>query len=261
MSEMVLLMYHELERAGRPLCDSTPGYVRYVVKETDFQAHLAQLSASGCRGINVSQALEGAAGVTLTFDDGPESDLVIAAPALRAAGFGATFYVVAGWIGRPGFLKPEQLRELAGDGLEIGSHGMSHAFMSDLSDQELRRELGESKARLEEMVQQPVVHFSCPGGRWDERVANIAAELGYQSVATSRLGVGHAEKDRYKLPRMAITQDTTLADFERLSRGELSGRDRARQQVLTVAKSLLGNGIYQKARGALLGGNRTGGQA
>lgn len=250
--DVAFLMYHELQRAGRPLCDNDPGYTRYVVTETTFQSHLARLKSTGSRGLSVSQALQGEVGVAITFDDGAESDLLLAAPALQAAGCGATFFIVAGWLGRQGFLSQEQLLELSEQGFEIGSHGMTHAFLSDLGDAELRAEIAESKAKLEAIIGCSVVHLSCPGGRWDARVAKIAREVGYQSVSTSRLGTNAPEADRFRLSRMAVTCDTNLHQFDRLCRGELSPREKARSVVLGVAKSLLGNGAYQRARGAVL---------
>lgn len=250
--DVAFLMYHELQRDGRALCDNAPGYTRYVVPESTFQAHLKHLKDSQLPGLSVSQALKGESGAAITFDDGTETDLVLAAPHLQDAGFGATFFVVAGWVGRPGFLNKQQVRELAEQGFEIGSHGMTHAFLSDLDDAQLRVEIADSKAKLEEMTGRRVDHISCPGGRWDARVAQVAREAGYKSVSTSRLGANGPTTDRFRLARMAVTDQTTLPQFGRLCRGELSPREKIRSSALGLAKSLLGNGAYQRARGAVL---------
>ena len=37
-SRIVFLMYHELELAGRKLCRSEPGYVRYILPLETFRA-------------------------------------------------------------------------------------------------------------------------------------------------------------------------------------------------------------------------------
>src|SRR4051812_17342126 len=101
-------MYHEIELPGRPTCRAEPGYLRYVVPEANFLVQLDHLRAEGVRGLSVGAALAGRpAGqraVAITFDDGCETDLLVAAPLLRERGFGATFYVVPGFLGRPGFL-------------------------------------------------------------------------------------------------------------------------------------------------------------
>src|SRR5215208_922663 len=56
---IVYLMYHEIERAGRELCEHEQGYIRYVVSESVFRDHLARLQASGFQGVSVSEALPG----------------------------------------------------------------------------------------------------------------------------------------------------------------------------------------------------------
>jgi len=94
MARSVFLMYHELERPGRALRESDSGYVRYVVPEDWFRAQMRTLDASGARGTSVGAWLqEPSAPLVITFDDGCESDWVVAAPVLREHGFGATFYV------------------------------------------------------------------------------------------------------------------------------------------------------------------------
>src|SRR5690349_14122288 len=110
-------MYHELEWPGRPPCRREPGYLRYVVPEAGFLAQLDLLCAHGFQGLSVSAALAdrpaGPPAVAITFDDGCATDLLRAAPLLQERGFGATFYVVAGFVGRPGFLTGPQVRDLA----------------------------------------------------------------------------------------------------------------------------------------------------
>lgn len=247
----VVLMYHELRRQGRALCDESPGYTRYVVSEAGFGAQLARLKSLEKPGKTLSDALE-SGGIALTFDDGCESDLLVAAPLLKAAGFGATFYLVSNWVGKAGFLSAAQVRELAENGFEIGSHGQNHAFLSDLPDEKLRAELGDSRKHLQDLTGREIAHFSCPGGRFDARVAGFAREIGYASVATSRAGSNAFGADLFRLNRMAIFQNTSPADFDLACRGQLSARDRAKGAVLGAAKKLLGNGAYQKMRGAAL---------
>jgi peptidoglycan/xylan/chitin deacetylase (PgdA/CDA1 family) len=139
---VVFLMYHELALAGRSLVESEPGYVRYVLDAAEFEWQMRAIHDSGFRGVAVSQALEfPSRTVAITFDDGCETDRLSAAPVLEQLGFGATFYVVAGWIGKPGFLSADQVRELHGAGFEIGCHSMTHPYLSDLDEAGLYREV------------------------------------------------------------------------------------------------------------------------
>ena len=45
----VFLMYHELELTGRKLCQSEPGYVRYILPLGAFRRQMEWLKDSGGR--------------------------------------------------------------------------------------------------------------------------------------------------------------------------------------------------------------------
>lgn len=257
---VVFLMYHELETAARPLCEEGAGYARYVVGAEDFKQHLSHLRSAGLRGVSVGEALKKdesdavKSRVCVTFDDGCETDLLFAAPALEEAGFTATFYVTVGHLNRRGYMSEPQLRELSDAGFDVGSHSMTHVYLHDLDDRRVREEVAGSKERLEQLTGRRVAHFSCPGGRWDARVANFAREAGYESVATSAVGINTRATDPFKLSRVAVTRGTTAEEVLRVSRGEGLAARRARVAVLDVAKRVLGNSIYERLRTAALGG-------
>ena len=252
----VFLMYHEIEAAGRALCDSEPGYVRYVVSEAALRHQLAHLQAGGYSGISVGQALAATLQhepvVAITFDDGCETDALIAAPLLAQFGFKATFYVIVGRVGLRGYLSPAQLRELSAAGFEIGCHSMTHSYLDDLDDAQLRIELAEAKDRLEQIIHSPIAHFSCPGGRWSRSLARSAAEVGYESIATSRVGVNTPTTSRFNLARVTVMRDMDSAAFARIIRGEGLAARRARAGLLNAAKAILGNSAYERVRARVL---------
>jgi peptidoglycan/xylan/chitin deacetylase (PgdA/CDA1 family) len=251
----VYLMYHELEVAGRPLCQSDPGYVRYVLTESEFKAQIEFLRNAGYTGLSVGQERQAPGGknVVITFDDGSASDLLNAAPLLRKAGFGATFYLTSGWIGKPGFLSASQVRELASQGFEIGCHSMTHAYLIDLDDDGLRREIAEAKPQLEEITGTPVDHFSCPGGRYNERVVKIARAAGYKTVANSHVQANSANTSSFALGRVAILRGLPIQALADICSGEALSKMRAQSRVRDAVKQVLGNSLYDRMRGALLG--------
>jgi peptidoglycan/xylan/chitin deacetylase (PgdA/CDA1 family) len=255
MSGVVYLMYHELQHDGRPLRCTLPGYVRYVVRESQFEDHLCELVRAGYRGITVGDALDGGrsvVSVAVTFDDGSETDLLVAAPLLARRGFGATFFVPSGYVGRPGYLSAGQLRELAKAGFEIGCHSRTHAFLTDLGPSALETEIVHAKHDLEQIVGQRIEHFSCPGGRWNRQVSELARAAGYRSVLTSRTGVNYAHSDPYRLARVAIDRSLSSSEFLRICQGKSLRARRAREIILNTAKRLLGNIAYKRLRDVLL---------
>lgn len=251
---IVYLMYHEIEVEGRSLCQSEPGYVRYIVREPDFREQITWLQSAGMGGVSVSDALSNKTpeGVVITFDDGCETDLIVAAPILSEANFGATFYITVGYLGRPGYLIPRQVRELSDTGFDIGCHSMTHPYLSDLADQELSREIAEAKTRLEEMIGRPVHHFSCPGGRWSPKVSAVARRAGYRSITTSRIAVNHRTSDPFRLARIAVMRGTTFGAFQDLCRGQGLWQRQVRNFLQSSSHRLLGNALYDRLRGLML---------
>jgi peptidoglycan/xylan/chitin deacetylase (PgdA/CDA1 family) len=249
-----ILMYHELEIEGRSLCQSEQGYVRYVVRENAFREQMQWLQHSGMRGLSVSEALNGKVerGIAITFDDGCETDLALAAPILRDANFGATFYITLGYLGRSGYLAATQVRELADAGFDIGCHSMTHAYLSDLQQKDLNREIVAAKKQLEDITGRPVHHFSCPGGRWTPRVAEIARQAGYHSVATSRIGANGPKTDPFQLLRIAAMRDMALPAFQDICRGRSLWQRQFRTSLQNASRQLLGNSRYDRLRSLIL---------
>lgn len=250
----VFLMYHELQMPGRALCYSDPGSARYAISEREFRAQVQHLKEAGLRGLSVSQALEfsGEPCVAITFDDGMETDLLAAAPILLDAGFYATFYVTCGWLGRSGHLSVSQLKELSNQGFDIGCHSMTHAYLSDLDDRGLQSEITEAKLSLEQILGKPIHHFSCPGGRYDNRVATVARAAGYKTVATSRIYANDRDTDSFALGRVAIQTGLPMTTFSAICTGQALPRLRAQSMLRNAAKQVLGNSLYDRMRMLLL---------
>jgi peptidoglycan/xylan/chitin deacetylase (PgdA/CDA1 family) len=249
----VFLMYHELEDPGRPLCQTEPGYVRYVLRISEFRAQMQSIKSKGWRGVGVNEALSHQPqSLAITFDDGSETDVICAAPILQELGFGATFYVTTGFIGKRGYLNQSQLRELCGLGFEIGCHSMTHAYLTDLDENGVHREVAEAKSRLEQIIGNPVEHFSCPGGRHNQRISEVARRAGYRTVATSRMQANSPSSDRFALGRVPVMRATSLASFADLCRGHGLWRRQLLVQLREAIREQLGNSAYDRLRGALL---------
>ena len=254
-SGIVFLMFHELELPRRSLVQSEPGYVRYILRESTFQAQIDWLSHNGWNGLSVGDALRAhttGKSVAITFDDGCETDLLCAAPILGAAGFHATFYVTASFLNQPGYLSTPQLRELYSSGFEIGCHSMTHAYMNDLSPQQLQVEVVDARSKLEDAIGSQVVHFSCPGGRYNNRVIATVRRAGFLSLATSRAHANPASADPYLLGRVAIMRDTSPLEFAKICSGENLWKMRMSESVRMSARKLLGNAFYERVRTSLL---------
>ena len=47
--------------------------------------------------------------------------------------------------------------------------GTWNFHLSDLPEPELKREVVDAKLQIEQIIGHPIEHFSCPGGRYDQR--------------------------------------------------------------------------------------------
>jgi peptidoglycan/xylan/chitin deacetylase (PgdA/CDA1 family) len=170
------LTFHGVGEAPRPL---DAGEANVWVGRDQFLALLDSVPAAG--------------DVRITFDDGNASDLEQALPALRERGLTATFFVVAGRLGTPGFLDEDGVRALAAAGMDIGCHGMRHRPWRGLDDGELREELVEAKGILEAVLERPVTEAACPFGSYDRRVLKTLRSAGYRRAYTSDRGTVRRE--------------------------------------------------------------------
>ena len=94
----------------------------------------------------------------------------------------------------------DELRAHAGRGVGVGSHGVSHAHLTRLSDDEVRRELADSKQQIEDELGAPCLELAYPYGEHDERVRRLARDAGYERA----YGLRERDEDPYALPRLDL---------------------------------------------------------
>ena len=143
--------------------------------------------------------------LVVTFDDGNRSDVEVALPSLLERGLRATFFVLAGRLGTPGFLAADDVRALRSEGMGVGTHGMDHVDWRRIDDGALTRELERSRSVLEDIVGEPVVEAACPFGSYDRRVLRHLRASGYQRVYTSDGGATRGES--WLVPRSSFHRD------------------------------------------------------
>lgn len=157
--------------------------------------------------------------VVVTFDDG-FADNIDAVRVCRDNGLPATVFVTTGYLGRPEMLTAPGLREL-GDlpGVEIGSHTVSHRRLDELPVAEIRRELADSRAVLEDALSREVATLAYPHGNYDGRVIRIAGETGYRGAAAVRMASSHDREDPYAVSRLIVDATTPEATVRRFLEG------------------------------------------
>jgi peptidoglycan/xylan/chitin deacetylase (PgdA/CDA1 family) len=181
-------------------------------------SHLASNSRITIRPLASEQLCE--SGIAVTFDDGYADLLTTVAPILGESGVPFTAFISTAAVAerRPGFLSPEQLRELDSvANVQIGSHGVNHVRLTQCAPQILKQELEQSKAFLEDLLGHPITCLSYPHGAVDARVKYEAQAAGYLLGATSRFGTNLAGRDPLLLCRTdvwATDDEKTFGDWD-----------------------------------------------
>lgn len=98
-----------------------------------------------------------------------------------------------------------QARELIKRGHTIGSHTVNHPNMTKVPLEEARKELEESKQRLEAQLGQPIHHFCYPNPilspNWNEQTIEASKHAGYKTGVTSSSGFVMRGTAPMNLPR------------------------------------------------------------
>ncbi len=184
----VCLMYHNMSASRIGLSGERSAF---DVPLAAFERQLDIIRDLGFRGCSVREAVTDPqpSRVGITFDDGDAGVYDDALSALVARGMTATFFITTSWVGTPGFVSWNQLREMKAAGMSIQSHTHSHPFLAELSEAQIRDELEVSKDRLDQKLDQETDQISLPNGDWPPRpLRYLLPACGYRVVGTSQWG-------------------------------------------------------------------------
>lgn len=192
-----VLTYHSLDDSGSPVS----------IAPARFRQQMEWLRDNGWRTLTLDQFLDGHArgawsprSCHLTFDDGFASFADHALQVLKACGFTATVFVVAGWVGRTNdwpsqpswaprhaLMGWRALRDIADEGMEIGGHTCSHPHLEHLDRAIAEREIIDCKRVIEDQLGQNVRVFAYPYGETSKALQDIVATH-FRAGLGTRLG-------------------------------------------------------------------------
>ncbi|MBK1648818.1 polysaccharide deacetylase family protein [Rhabdochromatium marinum] len=227
--QLSILMYHQVGRFA-PMRAHRANYCDH----RRFARQMALLRAGAFQVLSLEQALRCLAGVSpipvralvLTFDDAYANFLDYAAPVLADYGYPATVYAISDWLGQPmrwrdpqpdratpRLMSGAELRSLHQAGISLGSHSCTHARLAELSPEAQRAELTDSRARLQDILGEPVLDLCYPFGSFNTATLRLAAHAGYRSATTCLRGAATAADHPLLLPRKAISYGDNLLGY------------------------------------------------
>ncbi len=253
----ICLVYHEvlskLRRAG-----GGPSW--FATSAPAFERQLDSLRSCGLRAVTIEEALR--AGdpnrLAISFDDGTSGQYEFAYPALVARNMSATFFVTVDWIGKAGYMSWDQLREMKSSGMSVQSHTLTHPFLSELEPAELYTELRDSKARLDDRLDQNTACLALPGGDMPTPpLRYILKDAGYSVVATSRWGSNDCRESSHSprfIRRCTLRGEPPEKRFQRIAVGDwrLTVARRVRDGTLGGLRRAVGPTRYSRWRRLVL---------
>ena len=232
-----ILMYHSISSSSYPgkhsyyQTHTTPEMFREqmaILQELDYKV----ISLRRATEIIFSSEMPDGKTAVITFDDAYQDFMTHAYPILRKRGFKATVFVPTGMVGNVSerllnkkCLSWDELAELSLNGMEIGSHSVTHAKLSSLPREQIYYEIEHSKIEIERRLNQEVESFSLPYAFPEGQSSflqfydDILKGCGYRCGVTTRIGRASSKDGEYGLRRIPINS----GDDERLFKAKLEG--------------------------------------
>lgn len=177
----IALMYHDVYQET-PLESGlqNAGSQKYKIRLCDFEKQVKAV-VDHCRTKEIPLSR-----VLFTFDDGGSSFSKFIAPILDANGLKGYFFVSTHYLDTDGFMTRDEVAALHHKGHVIGTHSHTHpANLSKCNEKTIEQEWEKSVTCLQEIIQDPVVYASLPGGYISEPIIKQLSSCGIHKVFTS----------------------------------------------------------------------------
>ena len=234
MSLVSVFMYHHVSPHKGDMITVTPDV---------FEAQMRFLAESGYKTLSAGEIVSYADGkntvsgkaAAITFDDGYLDNYVHAFPVLKKYNIKATIFIVTDWVEKSSefveayghtpllpnhneckrlinegkisevIMNWDMIKEMQKSGLtDFYSHTMSHRKCAELSYEDLRKELNNSKTVIEEKLRKPCPYLCWPKGSYNDLSVKAAQDVGYTALFTTKKGVVKKGSDRFSIERIAM---------------------------------------------------------
>ena len=95
--------------------------------------------------------------------------------------------------------------------VSFGSHTVRHQILTTLNDEDIKKELIDSKKELlkRNVLDSSFISFCYPNGNHTKEIADMICSSGYHLAVTTRNGWNYADADKFTLKRVGIHEDMT----------------------------------------------------
>lgn len=156
--------------------------------------------------------------LSITIDDGYLDNLK-AVELFEKYNIPFTIYISTGFIDKENYLRKSDIEDLSKlDLCTLGTHSVNHVSLSNLTKEDQRKELYDSKIFLESIIGKKVIDFSYPFGNYNQSAKIIADEI-YEIISTSHVGINEPKCDKKMLKRIEIIASDDVNNLKRKVEG------------------------------------------
>jgi peptidoglycan/xylan/chitin deacetylase (PgdA/CDA1 family) len=210
----VIIMYHRFGETAYPSTNVTLDQLESHIRELKSGRYVVlPIPEIVARLLDGRPLPERAIGISV--DDAYLSSYTEAWPRLKAAGFPLTLFVATQAVDlkHSGIMSWQQIRELAADGVSIGSQTETHLHMPNAGAARNLQEIERSNGRfIDELGRAPRL-FAYPYGEASLPVQNIAEGAGFTAAFGQHSGTISRTSNFYYLPRFSMNE--RYGDFSR----------------------------------------------
>jgi len=149
--------------------------------------------------------------IAITIDDGHKDNYNYIFPVLKKYNLPATMFLIVDEIGRAqnDRLSWGEIKEMQDSGLiSFSSHALgAEPLVNIKSEEELKRQIFESKRILEEKLGKEVTIFSYPEGLFNAKIKKMVIQAGYLAAVSTSPGINSPSDDIFALKRLRISQN------------------------------------------------------
>lgn len=211
ISQIPILMYHYI----RDYTDqSDPTGIKLSVSPTSFNNQMKWLKDNNYQSVNPDYLDKPYAisnkPVVLTFDDGYRDIYENAYPILKKYNFTGMFYIITNVVGSPAYMTWDMIKEMKNNGMNFGSHTVTHPDLSKATNQQIDFQLSTSTEKLKSELGTDITDFCYPSGKYNDYTIAKLKELGYKTAMTTHTGIAKKDSNLFELPRIRVENDTII---------------------------------------------------
>jgi len=206
-----ILMYHSVNPDARPE-NRLAVSVKTFERQMDFlkNNHYNVLPLDSVANLIKEKKKIPPKTVVITFDDGYKDNYTYAFPVLKKYSLPATIFVIINEAGRADRLSWDEIKTMQDSGIiNFGSHALGPEPLINIqSEDELRKEIFDSKKILEEKLGRRITVFSYPGGMSNSKIRQLVIDAGYKFAVATNPGKKFADDDLFALKRLRISSSS-----------------------------------------------------